>query len=177
MKMLSLLAILAAVAPNMADARLVKIDSLAGFTKAVDYYQRFDSETSPHVIKRIEQGVDLLTKINIEINERIQYKAEPAGEDHWQTPMETDKLRTGDCEDFAWAKWYELLQNGIDERDMWIESGIESTVGIQHAILRVLINGRSYYLDNETNDINEQTIAPRGMFLINRFGFITFTKD
>lgn len=31
----------------------------------------------------------------------LRYKADPKGVDVWQSPAVTEKLRTGDCEDFA----------------------------------------------------------------------------
>lgn len=35
------------------------------------------------------------------IANNIEYKAEPKGQDYWQTPNETLELGTGDCEDFV----------------------------------------------------------------------------
>lgn len=35
------------------------------------------------------------------VHQNIAYKAEPPGDDHWQSPAETLDLRTGDCEDYT----------------------------------------------------------------------------
>jgi hypothetical protein len=35
------------------------------------------------------------------VHTNITYKAEPAGQDHWQSPAETLELMTGDCEDYT----------------------------------------------------------------------------
>lgn len=35
------------------------------------------------------------------VNQEISYQADPIGEDIWQSPSETEKLKHGDCEDIA----------------------------------------------------------------------------
>ena len=44
----------------------------------------------------------------------IWYKDEPEGEDHWQSPEETERLGTGDCEDSALL----LMRNISRETDI-----------------------------------------------------------
>lgn len=139
--------------------------------KATDFYNRFDKEHQPYVFKSKKQGVELLREINTDINTTIRYKPEPIGQDHWQTPEETNKIRSGDCEDFAWYKWYYLLQNGVDEHDMYLMQGMETTAKQYHAVLMVYMEGKLYYLDNETDDITAQTISFVGMYTLNRFGY------
>lgn len=57
-----------------------------------------------------------LAKINNSVNSQIQYKSDES--DYWQTPNETETLKTGDCEDFAILKWKEFIDSGINEEDI-----------------------------------------------------------
>ena len=53
--------------------------------------------------------------INVEVNQRIAYAADPEsapGADVWSTPCETLARGTGDCEDFAITKFFLLLASG-----------------------------------------------------------------
>ena len=53
--------------------------------------------------------------INVEINQRIEYVADPPsapGADVWSTPCETLARGAGDCEDFAITKFFLLLASG-----------------------------------------------------------------
>ena len=50
-----------------------------------------------------------LANILYSVNQRARYQHEPDGKDVWQTPAETYRLGTGDCEDFAAAYWFEVL--------------------------------------------------------------------
>jgi hypothetical protein len=42
----------------------------------------------------------------------IRYVPDPAGQDHWQTPEETQQRWAGDCEDKAFWLFAQLKQNG-----------------------------------------------------------------
>jgi transglutaminase-like putative cysteine protease len=53
--------------------------------------------------------------LNITVNRKIVYQAEPAGVDVWQTPIQTWTKGSGDCEDFAILK-YALLKATIPVR-------------------------------------------------------------
>ena len=53
--------------------------------------------------------------VNVAINRRVAYALDPAfapGRDVWSTPFETLARGTGDCEDFAIAKFYLLIASG-----------------------------------------------------------------
>lgn len=54
----------------------------------------------------------LIDEVNYRINKRIKYKRETG--DNWQKPSETERLGTGDCEDFAIMKAQELVRAGVD---------------------------------------------------------------
>lgn len=143
---------------------------LTGYTKGTSLFERLDAERPPHY-HSTNTGAALLREVNDHFNASITYTSEPAGADHWQTPTETDRLRTGDCEDFAIAKAAALLQNGIPESSIDYYQGSTRTGGEMHFILRVTLGGNTYYLDNMTSSITENPLNTNGLtFAFNRRG-------
>lgn len=65
-------------------------------------------------------NVNLLRKINDEVNAEIAYLKDP--ESRWQAPKETEALGTGDCEDIAALKCERLLKLGIDAYVMVVDA-------------------------------------------------------
>lgn len=63
--------------------------------------------------------LDLLTDVNDRINAQVRYQAEQPGQDHYQTPKETRERGTGDCEDIAIAKYWELHKQGLHPQLMY----------------------------------------------------------
>lgn len=57
---------------------------------------------------------DQIKYVDAIINDIIEFKHEPEGRDDWQTPQASMELQTGDCEDFAIAKFYALKHLGIN---------------------------------------------------------------
>ncbi len=51
--------------------------------------------------------------LNLAVNRRIRYQSEPEGVDVWQKPMDTFRLGTGDCEDYAVLKYALLDKAGV----------------------------------------------------------------
>ena len=82
---------------------------------------------------------------NYEINQRIQYKRDDG--DYWQTPAETYALGTGDCEDYAIMK-ADLLSHLAP-----VLLVVHSHGDTWHAILRVTVRGKWWYLDNNYDEI------------------------
>lgn len=161
---------------TMAQAKTVHLNDIKNYPKVIDMYKRYDTKPQPKAWLKIETGVALLNKINNEVNEQIIYKDTERNRDYWQTPAETTRLHTGDCEDFAIMKWHQLLKHGIPETDMWFLLGF-NTNNQMHATLQVLMDGRFYYLDNEIGDINRSNIKPLGSYIINRFGVTYYFED
>jgi predicted transglutaminase-like cysteine proteinase len=87
--------------------------------------------------------------INQKINEIVRYKTDGAGQDHWQSLHETLSLKTGDCEDYAIAKYTLLHELGY--RDLRIQVGRLSRSGKPHAWVEVKINNAWLILDSRTN--------------------------
>ena len=68
-------------------------------------------------------------------------------EDYWATVREFVR-KSGDCEDYAIAKYYALRSLGIPASQLRIVAVIEKIRGIGHAILVVFVNDNAYVLDN-----------------------------
>lgn len=135
-----------------------------------DFYKRYDAVPQPAFQSNLD-GLALLSQVNHYFNRTVKYV--PDDSDYWQTPAETAAKGAGDCEDIALAKWGALKDNGVPEKDMWIKvSGINK----KHAVLMVRLNDEIFYLDNETNNLWEQTITDRSAYIVNRSGLVMSTK-
>ena len=75
----------------------------------------------------------------------IRYVGEK-GLDYWQTPEETERLRTGDCEDLA-IYLQKLLYK--ESRKSQVEFGFANRLNFlsKHAWVEMKINGEEYILD------------------------------
>lgn len=71
--------------------------------------------------------------------------------DYWETPGQfVDK--SGDCEDYAIAKYYSLKRLGWPERDLRLVVVHDAVRDIPHAVLAVKLDGDTYILDNLATD-------------------------
>lgn len=74
-------------------------------------------------------------------------------EDYWETPNEFMTV-SGDCEDYAIAKYYSLLELGIPENALRIIIVQDLNLGgIIHAILGVYEDGKLIILDNQIQQV------------------------
>jgi predicted transglutaminase-like cysteine proteinase len=71
-------------------------------------------------------------------------------EDYWATPREF-VMKSGDCEDYAIAKYYALRDLGVPAGSMRIAAVKDNIRGLGHAILVVFVDNDAYILDNLTN--------------------------
>ncbi|SDL45703.1 transglutaminase-like cysteine proteinase BTLCP [Maridesulfovibrio ferrireducens] len=69
--------------------------------------------------------------------------------DYWATPIEF-LSKSGDCEDYAIAKYYALKELGFSKDKMRIVAVRDSIRGIGHAVLVVYLSDDVYVLDNQT---------------------------
>ncbi len=88
-----------------------------------------------------------LNQINHQVNEFVTYENDT--EDIWQTPEETLWKKTGDCEDYAILKYYELLIHGFDIKKMklrFIKTNFDGYIK-SHMVLMY----ENYIMDNLTD--------------------------
>ena len=81
-------------------------------------------------------------------------------EDYWATPVEF-MTRSGDCEDYAIAKFYALLQLGFANDDMRVVAVTDRIRNIGHAVLVVRIANDSVVLDNLSNLVMSHSRYPQ----------------
>lgn len=67
--------------------------------------------------------------------------------DYWATPVEFIK-NSGDCEDFAIAKMFALIQLGFDPEKMRVVILKDQIRNVDHAVLAVYLDNEVYILDN-----------------------------
>ena len=79
----------------------------------------------------------------------IKYKSDPPGYDYWQTPEETETLKTGDCEDKAILLMYLLNKMGIDSWLLIVEHIITQD---NHA----LVFSNNKFLESTNGSISEK---------------------
>lgn len=65
----------------------------------------------------------------------IHYQREVGERDHWQTPMESLKLGTGDCEDICLFERALFLNGKIPDEDLWLLIVYDLATRQDHALL------------------------------------------
>lgn len=79
--------------------------------------------------------------------------------DKWQLPLDL-LTGAGDCEDFAIAKYFALLQLGVPDGEMRIVVAQEPRTGEGHAFLTVKIDGREMIMDYDVSKLTRATTVP-----------------
>lgn len=74
--------------------------------------------------------------------------------DYWATPRQF-MYRTGDCEDYAIAKYASLLHLGFDKEQMRVLVLQDLNLNTPHAILIVYMDGKAWVLDNQIPQVIE----------------------
>lgn len=97
-----------------------------------------------------------LEAVNRYMNAR-PYVADPKNwhtKDHWSTPGEF-LARSGDCEDYAIAKFLSLRELGWSADDLRIVAVQDERAGLGHAVLVAYLNSRTWMLDNQIKDVTD----------------------
>jgi predicted transglutaminase-like cysteine proteinase len=116
-------------------------------------------------------GLELLKAVNDAFDDKVRHpyrtdaavwgKTDPTF-DYWETPYEF-LARSGDCEDYAIAKYMALKALGIPEQDMLILTlHIKGSVFVGqdgHAVLLVFLGNEGWVLDNRNSQIMRQDSA------------------
>ena len=67
--------------------------------------------------------------------------------EYWATPFEF-VVKSGDCEDYAIAKYYALRALGVPKEQLRIVAVKDTIKNIGHAVLAVYVNDTAFILDN-----------------------------
>ncbi len=77
-------------------------------------------------------------------------------QDYWAIPQQFRK-NSGDCEDYAIAKYFTLRELGFAAEQLRIVVLMETIRNIAHAVLVVYLDGDAYVLDNLGNSVLSHT--------------------
>jgi predicted transglutaminase-like cysteine proteinase len=128
----------------------------------------------------VDSGPSLLQAVNTAVNAR-RYVTDPVNwgqGDYWASPVEFLR-RSGDCEDFAVAKYVALRQLGVPADDMRVVVLDDMQLGITHAILAVRGDAEFYILDNQRKDVMPAAAIPhyRPIYAVNEQGWWNYESD
>ncbi|HTS91021.1 MAG TPA: transglutaminase-like cysteine peptidase [Stellaceae bacterium] len=123
------------------------------------------------------QGLDLRAKavrVNAEIN-RYPYVPSQVNwgtANHWETPFEFFR-RSGQCQDYAIAKFMALRAAGVPNELMRIVVVRDLAQAVDHAVLAVYVDGEALVLDNQTDAIlpASEIVRYRPYYSINEAGW------
>jgi predicted transglutaminase-like cysteine proteinase len=115
------------------------------FLMQYDSYLRQLTGLAPMAqIEAVNQFVNQMTYIEDQANYGVS--------DYWASPLEFFR-NSGDCEDFAIAKYvaFRTLGYSDDQVRVWVVRDIRRSVN--HAVLTVALGGRTYVLDSLTESV------------------------
>lgn len=101
--------------------------------------------------------IDQLKTVNSFIN-KWRYREDQNNygkSDYWASPSEFFS-RSGDCEDYAIAKYVTLRQMGFSADQLRLVVVKELKRGIAHAVLAAYVDGDVFILDNLSNKVRSQ---------------------
>ena len=127
-----------------------------------------------------EDAPSLLQAVNTAVNAR-RYVTDPVNwgqGDYWASPLEFLR-RSGDCEDFAVAKYAALRQLGVPADAMRVVVLDDLELGITHAILAVRADAEFYILDNQRKDVLPAAAIPhyQPIYAVNEQGWWNYESD
>jgi hypothetical protein len=76
-----------------------------------------------------------------------------AKDDYWQPPEEFEKRKQGDCDDFAFWAWRQLLAMDYDARVVFGQHG---RYGIGHAWVQFFKDGKCYLLEPQARTVGQK---------------------
>src|SRR5712672_1893840 len=128
------------------------------------------------------EGRARLGEINRAINLAIHPMSDLAryGEiDVWSSPLVTFTNGTGDCEDYAIAKFVALRQAGISPDDLRIVIMRDTIRGEDHAVAAARLDGHWLTLDNRRMAMVEDAHVRnyRPLFVIDQYGVMQYVDE
>src|SRR5436309_11987350 len=128
---------------------------------------------------RAREGRARLGEVNRAINLAIHPMSDLAqyGEiDVWSSPLVTFTNGSGDCEDYAIAKFVALRQAGISPEDLRIVIMRDTIRGEDHAIAAARLDGHWLTLDNRRMAMVEDAYVRnyRPLFVIDQYGVMQY---
>lgn len=137
-----------------------------GFKAGDKFFSQFIKGQNKSFIGRLQE-------VNTVINQRISYRSDKANHgrlDYWSSLDETLKRGSGDCEDYAIAKYTILKKLGVPARAMQMIIVRNLRSGRYHAVLGVHYKGKVYYLDSNSSRLLRRSNLGHYMPLISFSG-------
>ena len=122
----------------------------------IAFLQKWDRVVKAYYAKTPPLPLTVIKKINNDIN-KYPYISDMDNygvAEYWATPEEFYAHGGGDCEDYAIAKYFRLLDEGMPVKDMAIVVGTKPNPPTPHAALQISYKGKKIYLDNLSNNLN-----------------------
>lgn len=131
-----------------AQQYIYRAESLPQWDRVLKLYYKAKRSISLKEIKRI----------NIQINNYLYIEDidNYSKIDYWASPQEFYAAQGGDCEDYAIAKYFALIEHGIPSKDLAIIVGRRNNK--PHATLQLHYDGEIYYLDNQFSDLKKSKV-------------------
>jgi predicted transglutaminase-like cysteine proteinase len=149
--------------PGLFGTREIHSESLLAFPKWREALQRFDRQLASCAAPdcRLEDWRRLLAQVRagdvrgrlarlnrlVNRHDYVEDWVNWRRADYWATPLQFLD-RSGDCEDFAIAKYLALRALGMEPDAMRIVVLHDRGRGRKHAVLAVYVEGRAFILDN-----------------------------
>ena len=109
------------------------------------------------LVGRQEAGSEnALAAVNAYVNSSVSYRDDretASSGDYWQSAAETLRRGTGDCEDFAIAKYQMLRGLGFEADDLYVTLARDLARNVDHAVLIVRVGDRHLMLDDATDTL------------------------
>lgn len=162
--------------PSLFDSRALPAGSLSRFTKWVSTLKRYAAERKTAERSACRTSADAacgyrrwqtfldglrdagkwqqLVAVNRYMNARryVNDDRNWGVRDYWETPGEF-LTRSGDCEDFAIAKFLSLKRLGWSDDELRIVAVKDLRAGTGHAVLVVRFVGKTWLLDNQLKEV------------------------
>lgn len=113
-----------------------------------------------------KNGLERIKAVNSAFNDAIRYQGDfdhHGVADFWSAPLATLKSGTGDCEDYAFAKYAALRQVGFAAADLKVLLVRDTISNQDHAVLAVRQDSYWLLLDNRWSQVIESNASPRLM--------------
>jgi predicted transglutaminase-like cysteine proteinase len=125
---------------------------------------------------RAHTGRARIGVINRAINMTIRPKRDA---DHWKPPLDTLSSGTGDCKNYAIAKYVALIEAGIAEKDVKVVIVRDLAIGQNHAIVATRLGPNWIMLDNRwltlLQDAEMRRVVP--LFVLDHNGLRNFVHE
>jgi predicted transglutaminase-like cysteine proteinase len=141
------------------DIERCRVDSESCSLEAAQFVGMTDRAFSKNGLERIKA-------VNSAINGAIRYQSDfdhHGTADQWSAPLATLKSGTGDCEDYAFAKYVALRQVGFAAADLKVLLVRDTISNQDHAVLAVRQDAYWLLLDNRWSQVIESNALPRLM--------------